>query len=48
MKRWNDEALRAAMREEAAQFAQMLHAPEATEAMTAFMERRKPDFSHFT
>lgn len=35
------------MGEEAVQFAQMLVAPEAREAMTAFMEKRKPDFSQF-
>lgn len=48
MKRWGGEALQAAMREEAAVFAQQLHAPEAAEAMQAFMERRKPDFSRFS
>ncbi len=47
LKRWSDERLRAAMLAEADQFAQQLHSPEAAEAMTAFMERRKPDFSNF-
>jgi len=31
--------------EENASFAQMLHAPAAKEAFTAFMENRRPDFS---
>ena len=39
--------IQARMGEEAVQFAQMLVAPEAREAMTAFMEKRKPDFSQF-
>jgi enoyl-CoA hydratase/carnithine racemase len=32
---------------EGAVFAQCMHSPEAIEAMTAFMERRQPDFSQF-
>jgi len=37
----------AAMEEEGAVFAERLASPEAKEAMTAFFERRKPDFSRF-
>ncbi len=47
MKRWSADAVRSAMDEEATLFAQLLHSPEAAEAMQAFMERRKPDFSRF-
>ncbi len=36
------------MAEEIAQFASMLTAPEAREAMTAFFQKRKPDFSQFS
>jgi enoyl-CoA hydratase/carnithine racemase len=36
-----------AMSREAEQFAAALQAPEAREAMAAFLERRKPDFSKF-
>jgi len=35
------------MQEEAAIFQEQLRSPEAREAMTAFMERRKPDFARF-
>jgi enoyl-CoA hydratase/carnithine racemase len=38
----------ARMAEEGALFATQLRSAEAREAMTAFMERRKPDFSRFT
>lgn len=37
----------ARMTEEAAHFSAMLRAPEAREAMTAFFEKRKPDFRQF-
>ena len=37
----------AAMARETQQFAALLQGPEAREAMTAFMQRRKPDFSKF-
>jgi len=36
-----------AMEREAKQFLMLLQGPEAREAMTAFMQRRKPDFSNF-
>jgi len=41
------EAVKQAMSRESEQFAGLLQGPEAKEAMTAFMERRKPDFSRF-
>jgi enoyl-CoA hydratase/carnithine racemase len=37
----------ASMAEENQQFVEMLSAPEAREAFTAFFEKRKPDFSKF-
>ena len=40
-------ATQARMAEEAGHFATMLRAPEAREAMTAFFEKRKPDFRQF-
>jgi enoyl-CoA hydratase/carnithine racemase len=39
------EAIKQAMSRESEQFAGLMQGPEAKEAMTAFMERRKPDFS---
>jgi enoyl-CoA hydratase/carnithine racemase len=36
-----------AMKREIEQFARLLQGPEAKEAMTAFLQRRKPDFSSF-
>jgi enoyl-CoA hydratase/carnithine racemase len=41
------ESIKAAMARETQQFAALLQGPEAREAMTAFMQRRKPDFSKF-
>ena len=35
------------MADEGATFSRMLHEPAAREALTAFMEKRKPDFSRF-
>jgi enoyl-CoA hydratase/carnithine racemase len=35
------------MAEEGVSFARMLQEPAAKEAFTAFMEKRKPDFSRF-
>ena len=40
-------ALAETMLQEARQFGALLQGPEAREAMMAFMERRKPDFSKF-
>ncbi|MEN9779319.1 MAG: hypothetical protein RL014_467, partial [Pseudomonadota bacterium] len=37
--------VRERMMEEGASFGRMLREPAAKEAFTAFMERRKPDFS---
>lgn len=39
--------MRQVIEEEGALFCQRLHSPEAREAMTAFMQRRQPDFSQF-
>jgi len=41
------EAIARAMDRETEQFARLLQGPEAKEAMGAFLERRKPDFSKF-
>jgi enoyl-CoA hydratase/carnithine racemase len=40
-------AIADAMAKETEQFAALLQGPEAKEAMVAFMQRRKPDFSQF-
>ncbi|RJG08428.1 enoyl-CoA hydratase [Massilia cavernae] len=47
MKRSRTPAINDAMDAENKLFSAMLLAPEAKEAMTAFMEKRKPDFSKF-
>lgn len=41
------EQLRKVIEEEGALFGQRLRSPEAIEALSAFMQRRKPDFSRF-
>ena len=41
------DAIKQAMARETEQFAALLQAGEAKEAMAAFLERRKPDFSRF-
>ena len=41
------EQLRKVIEEEGVLFGQRLRSPEAIEALSAFMQRRKPDFSRF-
>lgn len=48
LKRWRQEEVAEAIKVEAEHFVPMLHQAEATEAMTAFVEKRKPDFSRFS
>jgi enoyl-CoA hydratase/carnithine racemase len=40
-------AIDAAIAQEAMQFERLLHSPQAKQAMMAFMQKRKPDFSQF-
>lgn len=40
--------IQAAMQAEMQDFSRMLRGPEATEAFSAFMQKRKPDFSQFS
>jgi enoyl-CoA hydratase/carnithine racemase len=47
LKREYAAALQETIAEEGAQFIKRLKSPEAAEALQAFMERRKPDFSRF-
>ncbi|HEY8067463.1 MAG TPA: enoyl-CoA hydratase [Burkholderiales bacterium] len=47
MKRQHGQAVSAQMEEESRIFAERLGSGEAKEAMTAFFEKRKPDFSRF-
>jgi enoyl-CoA hydratase/carnithine racemase len=45
--RWSEKTALEAIQVEADHFIPMLGQPEALEAMTAFMQKRKPDFSKF-
>lgn len=47
LKRWSAARVREAIPIEAEHFGPMLRQPEALEAMTAFVEKRSPDFSKF-
>jgi enoyl-CoA hydratase/carnithine racemase len=47
MKRASAHEIRTQMDEELVHFARMLLAPEAREAFSAFLEKRKPDFTRF-
>ena len=47
MKRQLGQAIASQMDEEGRIFAERLQSGEAKEAMTAFFEKRKPDFSRF-
>jgi enoyl-CoA hydratase/carnithine racemase len=47
LKRGSATMIAEAMAKETEQFAALLQGPEAREAMMAFMQRRKPDFSQF-
>lgn len=48
MKRWTEGTITAAIPLEAFHFVPMLSQPEAQEALTAFIQKRKPDFSKFS
>lgn len=48
LKRWDNKEVMEAIAYEATHFGPMLKQPEALEAMTAFMSKRKPDFSRFS
>ena len=47
MKRAGEHEIRTQMAEESVHFGKMLLAPEAREAFSAFLEKRKPDFRQF-
>lgn len=48
LRRWSQETVMGAISYEAGYFMPMLSKPEAREAMSAFMQKRKPDFSKFS
>ena len=48
MKRWTDNTVTEAIPLEAFHFVPMLSQPEAQEAIGAFLQKRKPDFSRFS
>jgi len=48
LKRWTQEQKKAAIGVEIEHFVPMLKQPEALEALNAFMQKRKPDFSQFS
>lgn len=47
LRRWTSARIEEAILAEADQFMPMLKGPEALEALTAFLQKRKPDFSKF-
>lgn len=48
MKRWNTGKVREVMEVESELFLELMKGPEAKEAFSAFLQKRKPDFSGFT
>jgi enoyl-CoA hydratase/carnithine racemase len=44
LRRWPQGAVAEAVRAEWVEFARLLHGPQAQEALTAFQEKRAPDF----
>jgi enoyl-CoA hydratase/carnithine racemase len=48
LKRWSREQTETAVRDEVQEFAVRVRSDEAREAISAFLEKRRPDFSHTT